>query len=132
MKREIIVSRVITNEDEFYSCAEMNQIWKHFQGQSSNEAVGRRFKFIAGYVEETNPEKNYGKNFSLYKHYKCEDGVTIIKEESVHSMMSSSPFIELALTTNEQGKLVIFQTGFAIEKTKRNRKIIAEQNIIVG
>jgi len=117
--KEYKCDKVFDNEDEFYASDEMKEVWSGFQGQSMNERVGRKFKFICGFVMNVEKKKNYGQPFRLFKVYKSSEGLIFVGEETVHTIMSSKP-----LCLAYVGKDGFLISNLAVDKSPQGRKFL--------
>lgn len=111
------IVQVITVEDAYYTHPVRKAIWEGMSGMASKEAVGRMFRFVAGYVVE---ERTDGKTESrLFRHYLTADGMEVVKEETPYSIMSSEPMrIGVVIINTDEGTGFLVKRPLYIKNTK--------------
>jgi hypothetical protein len=125
--RNIKIKKTFTTKEEYYASSEYKEVFKEYEHVGEQKkAVHASSTFIAGYVIEKDPATNYGRNFKLLRQYKIEEGLTIIAEEKVHSVMSNGGFY---IVVPIVGELLVGTTGYG--NTKQNRKLLAEVGHII-
>lgn len=89
-------SIVFESWDEVFASEEWKEVWSGFQGKESRERVKREFKFVTAFRVDVDPKTNYGQPFKLFMVHEHK-GVNIMKEATIHSMLSNSPLAEVML-----------------------------------
>lgn len=94
MNQLLIIAKTYTNEQDFVNSQEVKKIFEGWQDSITSRT--RRTKFIAAYVVETNPEKNYGRAFDIYHHFEIADskykGMKRLMKVEVGSSLDNSGF----------------------------------------
>lgn len=113
--------------DELFSSPEYAELWKGFQGAERSASITKSHcEFIGAYKEDVDPEKNYGRSFRLWKHYKA-DGLTFLNEISIHSALTSAPFREVIVCESS----ALF-TNTYYRKDEQARKILRTLRVTLG
>ena len=120
------IIKTFTEEEDFYGSEELKRIWKGFQGLEARIRVMRKFEFIKGIKVATDPAKNFGRDFDLYRVYKTDDGMKCCAKQSIHACISNGG-MRLAYLWEDE----IALTDFYAEKTKSNREAIAQNDLLV-
>ena len=89
-------SKVYESWDEVFNSEEYAEVWSGFQGKESDARILRNYEFVTAFVVEIDPTKNYGRPFQLFTVHK-HDGVNLLSERTVGSMLSNSPMREVSL-----------------------------------
>ena len=120
--------KIINNEDDFYASDEFNRVWEGYSSFEKDRTirVGKTFKFIKGFVISVDPNKNYGRDFKLFKVYKTDEGLTFIKEETVGGSLHNGGL----------NRAFLFDDGFVrsenyYENSKSNRREMVKQDWVI-
>ena len=101
--KTIKISKVYRTFDEFVNSPEFNDMWEGWQGQKTHVAgMKRAYKeFFGCFVEQIDPEKNYGKSYRLYNHYQTDDGCRFLQEVSITTCLSIHSLSPVYFLPNE-------------------------------
>ena len=101
--KTIKISKVYKTFEEFENSPEFTDMWNGWQGQKTSVAgMKRAYKeFYGCFVEEVEPEKNYGKKYRLYNHYRTDDGCVFLSEVKIVSCLSIHSLSPVILGENE-------------------------------
>lgn len=135
MKTTMIISKIYATEEQYYASPEYKEVYRGYENNCArHQSVEKRSKFIAGYVVSVDPATNYGRDFLLLRHYRVHDGVTLLKEQTIHSCLDNGLLHVVKFENDERSGLpykIMINYSEGYEKNTLSRRMIAKAGITV-
>lgn len=129
--KKIKFEKTYTSWEETYGSPEVKAIFKPYVAYELERKKQISIKystFIAAYVVSTDPDKNFGRSFDVYKHYKTGEGLIFVKKISAITSLTNYDF--QAVEIDHERKEINFLDKYYEKGNSKHRHYLAQTGTI--
>lgn len=128
---KIKFEKTFTSWEELYESTEVKRIFSPYAPSEleRKKRISTKFStFINGFVVATDPNKNFGRSFDVYKHYKTSEGLIFLKKVSAITSLTNHAM--QAVEIDHDLKEIIFLDKYYEKGNSKHRYYLGQTGTI--